>query len=184
VIQSLQNLLRLVFSKENILKQREDAVLLIYGEGGHRAEMANLYNKLKANYQNKVKFVGVYENKDCLNDLALNINLPIMRDKYSRIKSAKNIFINPLIILKKMILLQSRFHIKVIITTGPGLCIIPSIFFKIIKGVKIIYIENSCRFLTRSLGGRVMYLIADKFYVQNESLLKLYKNAEYCGQLL
>ncbi len=75
-----------------------------------------------------------------------------------------------------------KYNIKIIITTGPGMAIPAALVAKLLR-VEIIHIETWSRFSTYSLSGRIMYHLADKFYVQNESLLKLYPEAIYSGRL-
>jgi beta-1,4-N-acetylglucosaminyltransferase len=78
--------------------------------------------------------------------------------------------------------LYSKYEIQAIVSTGPGIAIPISLYFKI-KGVKIIFIETWSRFETQSLTGKWMYKIADNFYFQNQSLKKIYPNAVWSGLL-
>lgn len=162
---------------------KENRILLIYGEGGHRAEMANLLKLISSNCQEENKFIGIYENNDKIKTIEENIEFPIIRDKYSQLQTYKNSIVNFFVILKKLYEINSKYNINLIITTGPGISILPSLFFKL-KKAKIVFFENSCKYYYKSLSGKVMSKIADKFYVQNKELLEIYKNAEYCGKLL
>jgi UDP-N-acetylglucosamine:LPS N-acetylglucosamine transferase len=72
--------------------------------------------------------------------------------------------------------------IQTVISTGPGMCIIPSLLFRLL-GREVIHLETWSRFDSRSFTGRVMYRVATKFYVQNASLMSLYRNAIYAGRL-
>nr|WP_301538293.1 PssD/Cps14F family polysaccharide biosynthesis glycosyltransferase [Providencia rettgeri] len=85
-------------------------------------------------------------------------------------------------ILKDVISLYKKNNIKACISTGPGLAIPAAIITKIYGG-KVIHIETWSRFHSKSFTGRILYYIADVFYVQNKSLLKLYPNATYSGLL-
>ena len=78
--------------------------------------------------------------------------------------------------------IQRRYRIESVISTGPGISIVPALLYKLL-GRKVIHIETWSRFKTRSPTGRVMYVLADKFYVQNRSLLKFYPRATYSGRL-
>lgn len=51
------------------------------------------------------------------------------------------------------------------------------------KDVRIIYVESAARVKTLSLTGKILYLIADRFFVQWPKLLEKYKYAEYIGRL-
>ena len=56
------------------------------------------------------------------------------------------------------------------------MCYIGKIF-----GVKIVYIETFANINTKTLAGKIIYPIADKFIVQWESMKKLYPKSEYFG---
>ncbi len=68
----------------------------------------------------------------------------------------------------------------VVICTGVlaviPICIISKIFRK-----KLIYIESFAKVTSPTETGKLMYKYADKFYVQWDSMLKIYPNAIYLG---
>ena len=82
------------------------------------------------------------------------------------------------------LLLTFRIFIKekpdVIITTGVlatvPMCMIGKLFKK-----KIIYIESFAKMKDATVTGKLMYPIADEFYVQWESMLQVFPKAKYVG---
>ena len=60
-------------------------------------------------------------------------------------------------------------------TAGPMCCIGK------ILGSKIIYIETFANMVTKTVTGKLLYPISDKFIVQWESMKKIYPNAEFGG---
>ena len=50
-----------------------------------------------------------------------------------------------------------------------------------ILGSKIIYIESFANIKTKTITGKLLYPIADKFIVQWESMLELYPKATFGG---
>ena len=56
------------------------------------------------------------------------------------------------------------------------MCILTKIFRK-----KLIYIESFAKITTPTITGKLLYKYADRFYVQWESMLKVYPNAIYKG---
>ncbi|MGL6434179.1 PssD/Cps14F family polysaccharide biosynthesis glycosyltransferase [Aeromonas caviae] len=102
------------------------------------------------------------------------------RGKYNHLEFLTNS--GPFKIIYHLIGLIKKYKFRAVITTGPGVGIISSIILKFF-GSKVIHVETWSRFNTYSFTGRVMYKIADKFYVQNKSLLKLYPKAIYSGKL-
>ena len=73
-----------------------------------------------------------------------------------------------------------RIRPDVIVTTGTHtagpMCCIAKIF-----GKKIIYIETIANINSKTITGKILYHIADQFYVQWESMLALYPKAIYKG---
>jgi len=163
--------------------KKEKVVLLIYGEGGHKSEMKRLLTYVNNDCVEN-KYITIYENGDLLDEKNIydNYEFPTIRDKYSKIKTIVNTFTGFLKIISLLFKIRHKYDVKVILSTGPGISILPSYFFKIFN-TKLIYIETDCRFTTKSLTGKLLYFIADKFYVPNKSLLELYPKSEYCGRL-
>jgi UDP-N-acetylglucosamine:LPS N-acetylglucosamine transferase len=158
-------------------------ILLVYGEGGHKAQMMRLYKKLQQeDVSKKIEFIGICENMQCIDTLKINYSFPPLRDKFSILKT---LYMLPVSIIKYIYVL-AKIHLKhnpvAIISTGPGIAIIASIYFKIFRK-KIIFVETWSRFSTTSLTGRVMYRLANKFYIQNKSLDVIFPKAIYSGLL-
>jgi len=131
--------------------------------------------------RNDIKYIGFIEGEKFIENIK-NYTLVPMRNKYNKYLSC---FLIPYAIFYnsfKMILLILKYQPKGIISTGPGSVLFPAIICKLFR-IKIIYIETSSRFYTKSLTGKIMYFFADKFYVQNAELLDLYPNSVYSGLL-
>jgi len=67
-----------------------------------------------------------------------------------------------------------------IICTGV-LATIPMCLLCKLFGKKLIYIESFAKVTSPTETGKLMYKFADRFYVQWESMLKIYPNAIYLG---
>lgn len=91
----------------------------------------------------------------------------------------KYIFVFPYNIFKSFFLFL-KVKPDVIISTGSHtavpMCYIAHLFKK-----KVIYIETFANIYTKSVAGKLVYPITDKFVVQWESMLDLYPNAIYGG---
>jgi UDP-N-acetylglucosamine:LPS N-acetylglucosamine transferase len=161
---------------------RPHAILLIYGEGGHRAQMKRLHGHLKPELARRgLEVVGICENGDAL-DGFLSLSQGGVRDKHSRLKSLVTL---PLSLLRSAALvtrLVTRYRIVGVISTGPGIAVVPSVLLKLL-GARIVFLESWSRFETASMTGKVMYRLADRFYIQNSSLKKHYPKAHYGGLL-
>lgn len=78
------------------------------------------------------------------------------------------------------------YYIKIrpdiIITTGAHTCV-PICYIGKIFGSKILYIETFANFDTKTMTGKIIYPIADIFYVQWETMLKLYPKSKFGGRV-
>ena len=76
----------------------------------------------------------------------------------------------------KSLFLYLRIHPDYIITTGAHtagpMCLIGKIF-----GSKVIYIETFANIITKTITGRLLYPVADRFIVQWPSMTKIYKDS-------
>ncbi len=153
-------------------------VLIIFGEGGHAEQMKRLLGLLQVD---PARCIGVVDRKGISAQLASEewVVAPL-REKYGW--SSLSILGRVISLFVTALKIQSRYQVETVISTGPGISIVPAFVFRLL-GRKIVHIETWSRFESRSHTGRFMYRIANKFYVQNQSLLRLYPRATYSGRL-
>ena len=99
---------------------------------------------------------------------------------YGTKKNIFKYFIIFLMMIFKSIYILLKIRPKAIVTTGTHTAV-PICYIGKIFGVKIVYIETFANITTKTLAGKIIYPIADKFIVQWESLKKLYPKSEYFG---
>lgn len=80
----------------------------------------------------------------------------------------------------KSLWIMVRERPNFVVTTGV-LAVIPICIFVKLFGGKLVYIESFAKVTTPTLTGKLMYKFADQFYVQWESMKKIYPNAIYLG---
>jgi UDP-N-acetylglucosamine:LPS N-acetylglucosamine transferase len=102
----------------------------------------------------------------------------------------KNESFNPLAFvnayLKAVVLtvkLVRQHQPRAVIGFGPGICIPVFMVCKVMRVKKRIFFEDWCRFTSKSLSGKACSPFSTKFFVQNESLKELYRDAEFAGRL-
>ena len=158
--------------------KRGNMVLLIAGEGGHYAQAKRLYIGTKEELQCPVLVLTDSLNKK-IEKHVVHYELGDFRRKsgFSFFGFIAHLLKCFFIVLP----LITRYKVNVI-STGPGIAILPSIIVKF-SGGSVVHIETWSRFYSKSGAGRVMYYLADKFYVQNVELLELYPKAIYSGRL-
>lgn len=150
-------------------------VLFISSTGGHLTELMQLKDmferydyhiiteKTKSNLSLKDKYPG-------------RVNYLVFGTKDFMLTYPFKLLFNCI----KSLFLYFKVHPDYIVTTGvhtaAPMCCLGKIF-----GSKIIYIETFANITTKTITGRYIYKIADKFIVQWESMKKLYPKAEFGG---
>lgn len=150
-------------------------VMFISSMGGHLSELMHLkdlfknYNymlvtekhkstlKLKEEHGSKVEYLST-GNKDNM---------------------LKYIFVIPYNVIKSLMIFL-KFKPDVIVTTGSHTCVAMCYIAKIFRK-KVVYIETFANVKTKTLTGKLVYPVADKFIVQWEPMLKLYPKAVCWG---
>lgn len=150
-------------------------VLFISSTGGHLKELLQL-EPLFSKYDS---YIITEKTKSTLNlkkEYDKKCGYLIFGSKEHIITYPFKLFANCFISLYYFI----RFRPKYIVTTGAHtagpMCCLGKIF-----GSKIIYIETMANINKKTITGKLIYLIADLFIVQWESMLKLYPKAIYGG---
>ena len=150
-------------------------VMFISSMGGHLTEMMQLKSIFK-NYDYKIVTEKHKSTMSLKNVYKSKIDYLYAGNKDHMLKY---IFIIPINIIKSFQIFL-KFKPDVIVTTGAhtavAMCYIAKLFRK-----KVIYIESFANIETKTLSGRLIYPVADKFIVQWKSMLKLYPNAVYEG---
>lgn len=153
-------------------------VLVVFGEGGHAAQMRRL---LEVTGLSPTQCIAIVD-RDGLSSTVAEAEwvVPPLREKYGlRLAS---LLARAFVLVGASYQVLRRYRPSAMLSTGPGLCLAPALLCRI-SGLPVIHIETWSRFRTRSLSGRVMYHLATHFYVQNTQLLQLYPKARYSGRL-
>lgn len=146
--------------KSYIVTEKTDATSFLKDLQKVKKEQSN--NKYNINNDNDIFFEEVYY-------------LP-----YGTKKNIFKYFIIFLMMIFKSIYILLKIRPKAIVTTGTHTAV-PICYIGKIFGVKIVYIETFANITTKTLAGKIIYPIADKFIVQWESMKKLYPKSEYFG---
>jgi UDP-N-acetylglucosamine:LPS N-acetylglucosamine transferase len=150
-------------------------VMFISSTGGHLSELLQLKDMFKK-YDYHIVTEKTKSNLSLLEKYPNKVNFLIYGSKSHPIVYPFKLLANCFISL----FLYFKIRPKVIVTTGAHtagpMCCIGKIF-----GSKIVYIESFANIHTKSVTGRIIYLFADLFIVQWESMLKLYPKAVLGG---
>lgn len=160
-------------------RYRKKAIICNFGTGGHTEQMKRLLSHLEVGELVLIAQSPTKPNDERFGEYS---KVPKVRPEYA---SVFGILAIPFFAVAGMIetlKIMIRYDIRLLISTGPGGAIIPSFIVKLFGG-KVIYFESWSRFTTPSIAGRIMYRIANVFFVQNDDVKKFYKNACFMGQL-
>ena len=80
----------------------------------------------------------------------------------------------------RTIFIYAKERPDVVVTTGV-LAVLPMCLLSKLLRKKLVYIESFAKVNTPNETGKLLYKYADRFYVQWESMLKVYPNAVYLG---
>jgi UDP-N-acetylglucosamine:LPS N-acetylglucosamine transferase len=128
-----------------------------------------------------IRFIGICEG-NCSIENIKNYRFFPPRSKYHAGLSLLLLPVTVLYNFFKITFLILRYNPAALISTGPGVVIVPALLFKMLRK-KVIYLETNSRFSTCSLTGKVMTHLASRFYIQNTDLRTIYPKAIFAGQL-
>jgi len=164
-----------------MFKKRPEIVLLVYGKGGHTAQMTRFINNQPR--QSKVDdYVALTNSNKLFGRFLAQYYLQDARDRYSVFKNIF-VFLTYLLLSNfQMMRIIYKYRVVGMISTGPGIAVIPGLFCRLL-GAKIIYFESWSRISTPAIAGKFMYRIAHLFFIQHKPLQKYYPKAIYAGRL-
>ena len=146
-------------------------VLFISSTGGHLSELMQL-KKMFKHYDYHIITEKTKSNISMRNKYKDRINFLVYGTKDHMLTYPFKLLYNCF----KSLFLYLRIHPDYIITTGAHtagpMCLIGKIF-----GSKIIYIETFANRNRKTITGRLLYPIADRFIVQWPSMTKIYKDS-------
>ncbi|QYJ74042.1 PssD/Cps14F family polysaccharide biosynthesis glycosyltransferase [Shewanella sp. FJAT-52076] len=158
---------------------KQKVFLVVYGRGGHQEQMRRLVAQLSK--CGDTGFVSIADVEDKLGAVE-HLVCPEPRDKFSFWSAPFKLCYTALVTLWQTLLLLRKYDVTGLVSTGPGMTVIPGVLLRLV-GKPVIYIESWSRFYSGSLTGKFMYRITKDFYVQNASMLSVFPKARYAGRL-
>ena len=166
--------------------KKRNKVMLVLGSGGHTTEILRLMELWPG------PICAVHASTDTLSrsKFISNFNGDIYSISRSRSvgQSYFTSIFTTLYSFVPAIWTIIRSSPDLLITNGPGTALpicYSAFFYKLVslKRIKIVFVESFCRTHTLSLAGKLIYPIANEFYVQWETLQKVCPKAKYIGLL-
>jgi UDP-N-acetylglucosamine:LPS N-acetylglucosamine transferase len=164
-----------------MFKNRPQVVLMVYGKGGHTAQMQRFINNAPEELKNR-KLIALSDVTTKNKSFLEQFYCVEARDKFSYIKNTFVFILYFFWALVQMIRILCKYKVTGMISTGPGVAVVPAVICKLF-GKKVIYFESWSRIYTPSLAGKIMYRIANVFFIQHNSMQKYYPQAIFAGRL-
>ncbi len=159
-------------------------IMAVLGEGGHTTELLKLIELMGNDY--------TYHYLMSRHDEVSELKIKWAGQTYRAIKPYRKWHhrspkIIPFLRIWVTIIQQLYIMLKVrpdaVLSTGASIAIPAAIWGRML-GAKVIHIETAARVYDLSKTGRIMYHIADLFFVQWDSLLAKYPKATFAGRIL
>lgn len=158
------------------------SILLVYGEGGHHDQAMRLMKQMQA-LDPQLDFIHVTDTVTMKADSVDRIyTVPPIRHKNASFNPVTFVqaYLKAVALTVKLV---RQYKPRAVIGLGPGICIPVFMVCKLMNVKKRIFFEDWCRFTSKSLSGKACSPFSTKFFVQNESLKELYRDAEFAGRL-
>lgn len=158
------------------------SVLIVYGEGGHQAQMRRLLSRFTELRADGVRVIAVVEaGAHVMHDAAITEQLQPLRAK-AKSTALMLSLMNFCRAVRTSYQLIRTHNVGFVLSTGPGIAIPVAVAAKL-RGVRVSHVETWSRFYSSSWTARFLYLLASDFYVQNKELLSIFPKATWSGRL-
>lgn len=163
------------------MSKKIDTVLYVCGKGGHMAQMKRLVANMPQGFDQHQKVLMGSSFKNCT---WFTEHFPCneARDKHSRLKSAMMMIAYVFMATIQVIRIFSKYNVVGVVSTGPGMAVLPSLYARLL-GKPVVYFESWSRVYKPAMAGKVMYKIANVFFIQHKTIAVYYPNAIYAGRL-
>lgn len=155
-------------------------LLIILGGGGHTTEMLRLVDLLGADYE--YHYLLVKEVNFSRDRIERKGQVHEVRRPHGRHESVFASIVNSIIALFQVAIILLTVRPRVVMGCGPAVSALVSVAGKLL-GAKVIHIETGSRVSALSRSGKIVYNIADLFFVQWPTLKEKYPRAIYAGRL-
>lgn len=154
------------------IKYKNIKVCLTSSAGGHFMQLKQLF-KITKKYDTFI----VTEKNEIAKDYQKNYDIKFLTQQERKNWSFIFEFLFNLVKAFGIAIIKNP---DIVISTGAGATVFVQAFIKLFGG-KVIFIESFAKINSPTVTGKIMYKIADEFYVQWEEMKKFYPNAHYDG---
>lgn len=156
-------------------------MLVVLGMGGHTSQIVHLLDLLGDAYE--YEYVIGHDDHTSAAKIKHNGKILMMRNpRLMTDRILHKVVFNMVPATFQAFSILQKTKPDAILSAGPALTI-PLFWLAKARGVKTIFIESWVRVYHKSLTGKLVYPVSDLFFVQWESMKKVYPRAIYAGRL-
>ena len=161
---------------------RQAAILVIAGEGGHLEQARRLSSHLAPDIKELASSILLTDHdreSDSAFDHVVSVSTCAPKHRNVKINDVVKYWIAMAVAVFRLL---RKYKIKSVIVTGPGFALLPALLFRV-TGAKLIVFESWSRFEDKSKCSKALYPFAHHFFVQHQHLLQMYPKAVWVGLL-
>lgn len=162
------------------MRDSDMRLLITLGGGGHTTEMLKLADLLDPDYE--YHYLLVSQVAFSPDRIKRKGKIHKVRRPRGRDDNTLQAVVNSVIAIVQIAITLLSIRPTAVIGCGPAISVLASVMGKLI-GIRAIYIETGSRVSTLSSSGKIMYNIADLFFVQWPALIDKHPKAIYAGRL-
>jgi len=157
--------------------------IIIYGRGGHQAQMQRLLDSKLFEDEDAIQIIAITDSqKPIIESITHTYIFKEYRDKNSYWTTLLTLPLNTLRLIITTFSILKNNDVKGVITTGPGIAIVPSLIFWLFRK-RLVVFETWSKFYKPTITAKILYHFAGLFIIQNKSLFKVFPKAKYWGKL-
>jgi beta-1,4-N-acetylglucosaminyltransferase len=156
-------------------------LLIHLGMGGHTSQILRLVSLMGPRYT--YEYLLGHDDKTSAKKIKYSGKIHIIKNpRLMSDKSTIKVAFKMIFTTFQTFNLLIKHRPKAIISAGPSMAI-PLFWLAKLMGIKTIFIESWVRVHHKSITGKLVYPVSDLFFVQWESMKKVYHKAIYVGRL-
>ena len=182
--------------KTTAFEKKSCPVMIVFGSGGHTAEMLQLLSSLSLDRYGPFSYI-ISRTDSTSEKRAKSSGIVPSSSHFESIPRSREVgqsyftaFFMTIWAIIVSFELMWRLRPKLLLVNGPGTCLplcLAAVILKWLRllNVKIVFVESACRVQSLSVTGKILYYgrLADSVMVQWKLLTKKYPRSEFVGLL-
>ena len=157
--------------------------VIIYGRGGHQAQMSRLLDLDLFKSEDKINLIAMTDsNRSISKRINQSYCFDEFRNKHSNLLTFLFLPWTTIQLIFYTFLILIKYKVSGVVVTGPGIAIIPCVIFRLL-GKKTVVFESWSKFKEASYTAKILYQFSGLFVIQSKTLKKIFPKSSYFGKL-